>query len=51
MAPATMLSYVLAPGDDVEISFYRTPELNQHQLVRPDGGISLDRDLQSQCPR
>lgn len=32
---------VLGPGDDIEVKFYYTPELNVRQQVRPDGRISL----------
>lgn len=32
---------VLRPGDEVEIKFYSTPELDEQQEVRPDGKISL----------
>lgn len=31
----------LAPGDEVEIKFYYTPELNERQTIRPDGKITL----------
>ena len=39
--PESALPYVLAPGDEVEITFFRTPELNERQIIRPDGVISL----------
>jgi protein involved in polysaccharide export with SLBB domain len=32
---------ILAPGDQVDIKFFYTPELNEIQAVRPDGNISL----------
>lgn len=32
---------ILAPGDEVEIKFYFTPELDVRQVVRPDGNLSL----------
>jgi protein involved in polysaccharide export with SLBB domain len=32
---------ILAPGDDLEVKFYYTPELDVTQVVRPDGNISL----------
>ena len=32
---------VLSPGDEVEVRFYYTPELNVTQAVRPDGKIML----------
>ncbi len=41
MPPESALPYVLAPGDEIEITFFRTPELNQRQIIRPDGLISL----------
>ena len=31
----------LAPGDNIEVQFYYTPELDDSQVVRPDGKISL----------
>lgn len=31
----------LGPGDVLDIKFYRTPELNEIQTVRPDGCITL----------
>ena len=39
--PESALPYVLAPGDEVELTFFRTPELNERQIIRPDGVISL----------
>ena len=33
--------YVLQPGDEIEIAFARTPELNVRQVIRPDGGVAL----------
>ena len=39
--PASSLPYVLQPGDEVEITFYRTPELNAREIIRPDGGLAL----------
>lgn len=41
VVPANLLNYVLAPGDEIEITFRRTPELNQRELIRPDGAISV----------
>ncbi len=35
------LPYTLGAGDEIEITFLRTPELNQRQIIRPDGDISL----------
>jgi protein involved in polysaccharide export with SLBB domain len=34
-------TYVLAAGDEIEVGFFRTPELNTREIIRPDGGISL----------
>ncbi|MBV9782920.1 MAG: polysaccharide biosynthesis/export family protein [Acidisphaera sp.] len=31
----------LGPGDEIEIKFYYTPELNERQTIRPDGRISM----------
>lgn len=33
--------YRIQPGDQMEIKFYYTPELNELVVVRPDGRISL----------
>lgn len=33
---------VLAPGDEVEVRFFATPELNVTQMVRRDGKMSLE---------
>lgn len=33
--------YVLSPGDQLEIKFFRNPELNQALPIRPDGRIAL----------
>ena len=33
--------YYLQPGDNIDISFYFNPELNEMVIVRPDGRISL----------
>ncbi len=33
--------YHLQPGDRLEITFYRNPELDEEVVVRPDGKISL----------
>lgn len=32
---------ILAPGDEVEVKFYYTPELDVRQVIRPDGNLSL----------
>jgi polysaccharide export outer membrane protein len=34
-------SYRIAPGDQLDVSFYLSPELHQAATVRPDGDISL----------
>ena len=31
--------YRIAPGDELEIAFFHTPELNTSVIVRPDGKI------------
>ena len=41
LAKADDQIYVLQPGDEIEIAFARTPELNVRQVIRPDGGVSL----------
>ena len=40
-ALAPMDAYRIAPGDELEISFFHTPELNAVVIVRPDGKIGL----------
>ncbi len=39
-----------APGDEIEVKFFYTPELNISQTVRPDGKISLEliREVKAQ---
>jgi protein involved in polysaccharide export with SLBB domain len=41
VAPASAEPYVIQAGDDLEVKFQLTPELNERQIVRPDGKISL----------
>jgi protein involved in polysaccharide export with SLBB domain len=41
VVPASAEPYVIQPGDDLEVKFQLTPELNERQIVRPDGMISL----------
>jgi protein involved in polysaccharide export with SLBB domain len=41
IAPGGAQPYVIQPGDDIEVKFQLTPELNERQIVRPDGKISL----------
>ena len=38
---ASAQNVVLEPGDEVELKFYYTPELDVTQVVRPDGKIAL----------
>ena len=40
--PAEPQSYLITPGDVLDIRFYRTPELNVSVPVRGDGRIQLD---------
>jgi len=34
-------TYVLQPGDNVDIKFFNNPELNENVTIRPDGKITL----------
>jgi len=34
-------AYMLQPGDNIEVKFAYVPDLNQNQIIRPDGKISL----------
>lgn len=34
-------SYVIEPGDELDVRFFYNPELNEEVQVRPDGNISL----------
>ena len=38
---ASSPEYRIQPGDELDIRFFRTPELNEVVTVRPDGRISL----------
>ena len=38
----TMQDYFLQPGDNLDIRFYKNPELNENVTIRPDGRISLE---------
>jgi protein involved in polysaccharide export with SLBB domain len=38
----TMPDYFLQPGDNLDIRFYKNPELNENVTIRPDGRISLE---------
>jgi len=40
-APSVPASYVLAPGNSIDVKFYYNPELNETLEVRPDGYVSL----------
>jgi polysaccharide biosynthesis/export protein len=40
--PAEPVRYAITPGDELDIRFYRTPELNVSVPVRGDGRIQLD---------
>jgi protein involved in polysaccharide export with SLBB domain len=40
-APAPGWEYRIQPGDELDVKFYYSPELNEHLTVRPDGRISL----------
>ncbi len=35
------VSYRLQIGDEMDVSFYKTPELNTHVKIRPDGNITV----------
>jgi protein involved in polysaccharide export with SLBB domain len=39
--PASAEPYVIQAGDDLEVKFQLTPELNERQVVRPDGMITM----------
>lgn len=40
-APAAATSYVIGPGDSLQVFVYRAPELSVEVPVRPDGRISM----------
>jgi len=40
-SPSVDSSYVIRPGDDLEIKFFYNPELNERTFVRSDGMITL----------
>jgi polysaccharide export outer membrane protein len=40
-APPAAAPYRLSAGDELLIKFFYTPELNEQQIIRPDGTISL----------
>lgn len=39
--PQSEEALVLEPGDEIEVKFYYTPELDVTQVIRPDGYISM----------
>lgn len=39
--PTAVQDYQIQPGDSLDIRFFYNPELNEQQLVRPDGRITL----------
>jgi protein involved in polysaccharide export with SLBB domain len=39
--PAAPPVVTLAPGDVIDVKFYYTPEMNESQMIRPDGKIAL----------
>ncbi|MGE5478451.1 MAG: polysaccharide biosynthesis/export family protein [Bacteroidales bacterium] len=38
---ASATSYIIEPGDGLDVRFFYNPELNEEVTVRPDGNISL----------
>ena len=40
-AQAQQASYVVKPGDTLEISVWKEPDLQRQVLVRPDGAFSF----------
>ena len=40
-APAVSASYLVHPGDTLQVSVWREPELQGEVLVRPDGGMTF----------
>lgn len=34
-------AYILQPGDNIDVKFFYSPDLNDNVTIRPDGGISL----------
>jgi protein involved in polysaccharide export with SLBB domain len=41
LAAAPQVRETLVPGDVVDVKFYYTPELNESQMIRPDGTITM----------
>jgi Periplasmic protein involved in polysaccharide export len=52
--PASDAPFTLKPGDQINLKFYYTPEMNDSQTIRPDGKISLqllgDVDVAGKTP-
>jgi protein involved in polysaccharide export with SLBB domain len=52
--PASVAPFTLKPGDQINLKFYYTPEMNDSQTIRPDGKISLqllgDVDVAGKTP-
>jgi polysaccharide biosynthesis/export protein len=40
-APPMQISYLVQPGDTLDVKFVKNPELNEQPTVQPDGRISL----------
>jgi polysaccharide biosynthesis/export protein len=40
-APALQTSYLIQPGDTLDVKFVKNPELNEQPTVQPDGRISM----------
>src|SRR5215475_9484991 len=40
-APPMQISYLVQPGDQLDVKFVKNPELNEQPTVQPDGRISL----------
>ncbi len=41
LQPSDYPEYILQPGDNLDIKFFYSPDLNDNITVRPDGNISL----------
>ena len=40
-APPMQITYLVQPGDTLDVKFVKNPELNEQPTVQPDGRISL----------
>ena len=40
-APMVPASYMIQPGDTLDVKFVKNPELNEQPTVAPDGRISM----------